>query len=304
LAPTDFLGLGIIVTPEETFALHEGPLTLVQPLLVTGVLFALLASRFVGGPKVGLVDMRWAAVLVAALAVFLTTATPSSQPARDIDTGPALAALVFSLPAIGACLMVARNCRHEVTATAFGVAAGIALAGSAALMKVCTDLMAHGVANLLSAWQLYALILVGGSALVLSQLAYRAGPMTASVPAINSVNPLASVMIGWAVFDESFRVGTAAVAVEVLSLGLVVAATAILSLGRPCGRGRPSSVRRATSQSERSRPPEAKLVAETLGTGSAVRTRILRRGRTGFVRRLGVGPPRSGGRGRLVRSFT
>jgi hypothetical protein len=39
----------------------------------------------VGGPKVGRVDLRWAAVLVVALAVFLTTATPSSQPARDID---------------------------------------------------------------------------------------------------------------------------------------------------------------------------------------------------------------------------
>ncbi len=223
----------------HAFALHEGPLTLVQPLLVTGVLSALLASRFVGGPKVGLVDMRWAAVLVAALAVFLTTATPSSQPARDIDTGPALAALGLSLTAIGACLMVARRCRPGVVATAFGVAAGIALAGSAALMKVCTDLMGHGVANLLSAWQLYALILVGGSALVLSQMAYRAGPMTASVPAINSVNPLASVMIGWAVFDESFRVGTAAVAVEVLSLGLVVAATVILSR-RSALRSRPA----------------------------------------------------------------
>ncbi len=48
--------------------------------------------------------------------------------------------------------------------------------------------------------------------LALSQLTCTAGSITASLLAINSVNPLASVMIGWAVFDEKFRVGLAAVA--------------------------------------------------------------------------------------------
>jgi hypothetical protein len=63
--------------------------------------------------------------------------------------------------------------------------------------------------------------------------------MTASLPAINSVNPIASVLIGWAVFDERFRVGVAPTAVETALLLVVVFATAALSR-RSAQRSRPS----------------------------------------------------------------
>jgi hypothetical protein len=226
LLGTLVLGIGLTL---HAFALHEGPITVVQPLLITGVLFALPASRYVGGPKVDWTDMRWAAVLVVALALFLFTATPAHQPAGNIDTGPALGGFGLALGGIVACLLVARRCRGNVVSTVLGAAAGIALAGSAALLKVSTDLTSGGVWDLLGHWQVYALIVVGGTALLLSQVAYRAGPMTASLPAINSVNPVVSVLIGWSVFDEKFRVGLAPTAVEVLLLAVVVMATAALS---------------------------------------------------------------------------
>jgi hypothetical protein len=213
----------------HAFALHEGPITVVQPLLVTTVLFALPASAYVGGPRVAFADMRWAVLLVAALALFLFTATPPGQPARGTDTGPALAALGLALTGILACLIIARRYRGNAMATLLGAATGIALAGSAALLKVCTDLTGPGIWSLFGDWQVYALVVVGASALILSQVAYRAGPMTASLPAINSVNPIASVLIGWAVFDEKFRVGVASVAVEVILLSVVVMATVVLS---------------------------------------------------------------------------
>jgi hypothetical protein len=225
------LGSAVIVIgiSLHAFALHEGSLTVVQPLLVTTVLFALPASAFAGGPRVGFADMRWAVLLVAALALFLFTAMPSGQRASAIDAGPALAALGVSLTVIVACLLVARRSRGNVIATLLGAATGVALAGSAALLKVCTDLMGPGIWSLFGDWQVYALVVVGGGALVLSQVAYRAGPMTASLPAINSVNPIASVLIGWAVFDEKFRVGAASVSLEITLLSLVLVATVVLS---------------------------------------------------------------------------
>jgi drug/metabolite transporter (DMT)-like permease len=225
------LGSGVLLIgiSLHAFALHEGSLTVVQPLLVTSVLFALPASAYVGGPRVGFTDMRWAVLLVAALALFLFTATPSGQAASGTDTAAALAASLIALTGIVACLLVARRYHGNVMTTLLGAATGIALAGSAALLKVCTDLTGPGVWSLLGDWQVYALVVVGGSALVLSQVAYRAGPMTASLPAINSVNPIASVLIGWAVFDEKFRVGVASGAAEIILLSLVVTATVVLS---------------------------------------------------------------------------
>lgn len=226
LLGTSFLAVGLVL---HALALHSGPLTLVQPLLITGVLFALPTSRRAGGPPVTAADMRWAAVLVAALAIFLVTATPASQPAHDIDAGPALATLALSLVGIIACLLVARRCHGSATATVLGIATGIALAGSAALIKVSTDVVTHGLSAVLTSWQLYGLLVVGSSALLLGQLTYRAGPMVAGLPAINTANPLTSVIIGAAVFDERFRLGAGPLIVESLSLVVVLVATATLS---------------------------------------------------------------------------
>ncbi len=226
LVGTAVLGAGLGM---HAFALHEAPLTLVQPLLILGVLFALPASRYAGGPPVGAADLRWAAVLVAGIAGFLITSTPASQPAKDIDGGPAFIAFVISLAGVLVCLMAAHRRRGPFAATAVGAAAGIAFGGSAALIKVCTDVAGGGVLALLSSWQFYGLVVVGGTGLLLSQLSYRAGPMTASLPALNTLNPVVSVVIGWGVFDERFRTGPGPVAVEVVSLLAALIATIVLS---------------------------------------------------------------------------
>lgn len=114
---------------------------MVQPLLITALLFALPPSRYAGGPAVGMTDMRWATLLVAALAAFLLTATPTAQIGKVIDTWPAVAAGALSLTGVAICLAAAHSRSDHLKATILGVAAGIALAGSAALIKVCTDLL-------------------------------------------------------------------------------------------------------------------------------------------------------------------
>ena len=85
----------------------------------------------------------------------------------------------------------------------------------------------------MAGWQLYALIVVGAIGILLSQLAYRAGPVSASLPAMNSVNPLASVLIGAAVFDEHFRTGPIPSTIEAFALAAMTLATVQLSRGRP-----------------------------------------------------------------------
>jgi hypothetical protein len=173
--------------------------------------------------------MQWAALLVCALGTFLITATPSGQPTRDIDTGPAIGAFVLSLLAILACLFLSEVWLAKVRASLIGVAAGIALAGAAAMMKVCTSIALKGPGSFFASWEIYALLAVGALGVTLSQMAYHAGPMTASLPAINSVNPLVSVVIGILVFDEKFRSGPGAITLEVVSLTCVLVATLVLS---------------------------------------------------------------------------
>jgi hypothetical protein len=232
LTGTAFLAVGLAL---HALALHNGPLTLVEPLLVTGVLFALPTSRRAGGPPITVADMRWAVILVAALAVFLVTATPASQPTHPNDGGPAWATFALSVLGITACLVIARRVGGNAAATALGVSAGVALADSASLIKVCTDIAARDVNTLVTGWQLYALAAVGAAAVLLGQLAYRAGPMVASLPAANTVNPVVSVIIGVTVFDERFRSGFFAVTIVCASLAVVVVAAAALSVSESAG---------------------------------------------------------------------
>lgn len=230
-SPTWLLGTAIVLGGFclHAVALHQGALSLVQPLLITAVLFTLPASKWAGGPPFTAVDMRWAITLVVALACFLVTATPSSSPGKDIDSGPAFLTFALCVALVALCVAGAHLWAGRATPTLLGVAGGIALAGAASLIKVCTNMLGHGPGFLFSGWQVYALIAVGAAALLLTQLAYRAGPMATSLPAINTVNPMTSVIIGTAVFDERFRATAPAVTIEAASLAVVLLATLVLS---------------------------------------------------------------------------
>ena len=219
----------------HALALHEGNLTLVQPLLVTTVLFALPASRAVGGAQVSRAQLEWAAVLVVALACFFAAGDPATPTNSGVDAWPAVIASIMAVAAVGICVRLARRRTASTAAALLGAGAGIAFAGTAALIKTATNLLAQGAVALVSGWQLHTLIVVGAIGIVLSQLAYRAGPVSASLPAMNSVNPLASVLIGVAVFDEHFRTGPIPSTVEAFALAAMTLATVLLSRrsGRP-----------------------------------------------------------------------
>jgi hypothetical protein len=71
-------------------------------------------------------------------------------------------------------------------------------------------------------WQLCAVIVVGAAGMLLNQLTSQAGPLTASLPAMSTVDPLLSIAIGVIVYDERMRGGLAAelgLAVRLLLLG-------------------------------------------------------------------------------------
>ena len=131
--------------------------------------------------------------------------------------------------ATGLCVVIARQRTGGEAAALLGAAAGISFAGVAALVKSSTALLAQGVPVLLASWQPYAALAVGAVGIVVSQLAFRAGPLAASLPAMNSINPLVSVLIGAAVFDEHFRSGLMASTVEALALAVVTVTTVLLS---------------------------------------------------------------------------
>jgi drug/metabolite transporter (DMT)-like permease len=220
------LGLGL-----HALALSLGGLAVVQPLLVTNLLFALPVNHWLRREAIKPVELAWAGVLVVGLTGFLLVATagvpPSHQPA---DPGPAIAAGLLVVLVAGGLAVAARRAHRSTGATLLGVATGILFAVVASLIKECTHLLGQGPVTLLTSWQLYALLVTGAVGMLFNQLAYQAGPLSASLPAIAVVDPLVAVLFGVTIFDENLRHTPLAIVAEGICLALL--ALGGLNLGR------------------------------------------------------------------------
>ncbi|MDQ1662368.1 MAG: hypothetical protein QOJ68_2348 [Blastococcus sp.] len=219
------LGLGA-----HALALSLGGLAVVQPLLVANLLFALPINRRLRRERVRAIELGWAAVLVLGLAGFLLLATAGVRTGTEVaDRGPAVAAGV--LTSLVAVVLVAAAYRawRSAAAALLGVATGVLFAVTASLIKECTVLVVQGPGRLLAGWQLYALVIAGLTGLLLNQLAYQAGPLSASLPAITVVNPLVAILLGVLVFDENLRHSAPAILGEIIFLGMLALGAVSLS---------------------------------------------------------------------------
>jgi drug/metabolite transporter (DMT)-like permease len=217
----------------HALALNFGSLAVVQPLLVTNVLFALPINHLLRKEPVKAAELAWAAALVTGLAGFLLIATGgipvvSHTPART----PAVAAAVLVILVCAALVMTARRSgRRSTAATLLGIATGIAFAVTASLIKVVVGIAAaHGPVAVLTSWQVYAMLATSGTGVLLNQLAFQAGPLSASLPAMMTVDPLVSVLLAVLVFDENLRHTPLAITGEVFFLLLL--AVAVYNLSR------------------------------------------------------------------------
>jgi drug/metabolite transporter (DMT)-like permease len=233
----DIVGVGL-----QVVALRIAALSVVQPLLVTTVIFALLLRHRLH-QAVAARDFAWAAAATAALGGFLLLAgTVRQRNTTAADRLPALIAVVIGLVLAVSCVVIARGTSQRGRSAALlGIAVGVIYAGNAALLKTLTSLASRGFVAVVSSWQLWTLLGMGTIGLVLNQLAFQAGPITASLPALSTVDPLASIAIGVTVYDDPIRHG--ALASCGLAAALLVLGIAIIQLARAPSRPRGSPAR-------------------------------------------------------------
>lgn len=210
-------------------ALHAGSVALVQPLLVTQLLFAMpLATAWARRwPTV----MEWlgAAFVSAGVVVFLVVrgvAPLDGEPDRVRVILAGLAAAVL----IGVLVLVAAGRAPLTHAVLVSVAAGLCFAMSAVLIKLTTeDLLHRGVAATAVDWPGYSLAVSTLAGLLLEQSAFARGSLSAAVAAMTITNPLASYGVGVLAFDVVPPTGAGALAALAGSGALLIVGTAILT---------------------------------------------------------------------------
>ena len=228
------IGADLVGLVLQLVALHLGPLAAVQPLLVLGLPFALLLRQRHHG-RLRLDELGWVLLVTASLAGFLVLSGAAAGHSKraTADHGPAIAAAVIGFGLATACVLLGRRHRGRGRAAALlGVTVGLLYATTAALLKALTDIVVADPVSIFWSWQFYVVLAVGGAGLLLNQLAFQAGPLTASLPAAATVDPLLSVVIGIWIFDERLHHGAgtdAGLAVLLLALGI-----GVIQLARTC----------------------------------------------------------------------
>ena len=232
--------------------------------------------------------MDWAgsALVVAGLAMFLVVAQPGSGSA-DIS-GRAWAVLLSATMVPAGCLALGgRATRGPLSAGLLGTSGGVIYGMSAALTKVVGHLLDGGVLHALSAWQPYALVVLGLGGMVVIQSAFQAGPLAWSLPAVTVVDPVVSIIIGAFAFGEHVAPGPVSLVLELVGLVAVVAGVFALASGRwlpgtPQGGDAGARVAGATRGIERGRAMEPRRRSQPDAAVEAVASP--RSARTGPIR--------------------
>jgi drug/metabolite transporter (DMT)-like permease len=198
------LGLGaqILGVLLQAAALDRGRVSIIQPLLVTTVVWALPLGYFLTNQTVTRRHGLGAAMVVVGLAVF----TSVGDPAAGNDNAPTSdwisAYLVIAAVCTGL-LLFGRRGGPAAKAAIYGTVAGCLYGVSAVLMKPVTErLHEDGFQAVLENWQLWVMAVTGIVGFYLQQISLAAGRLATSVATTSVANPVVSVFLGALVLQE------------------------------------------------------------------------------------------------------
>ena len=215
----------------QFWALDHGSLVLVQPLLVSGLLFALPLGALVSHERMTPNDWLGAALVVIGLSAFLLVAQPDNG---SSDAAPKVWVMlvVTILATVGLFLFAAQRSGGSRRAGLLAAAAGTMYGLTAALTKACGHLLDQGLKHLFTSWKPYALATGGISGTVIDQSAYQVGPLNWSLPILTVADPIVSIAIGAFVFGEGIEIDGLAPFIEALALVVMTVGVFKLSNSR------------------------------------------------------------------------
>ena len=217
----------------QAVALHNGEVSVVQPLLVTELPLALVLRRVWLREPVAPAAWGGAGLACAGLAVFIAAAEPQGGGAPPAAGHWAVA---ITACATVAAMLAALGQRGSPArrAALLAAAAGVTWAIEATFIKSTTDLLAQfGVAGMFARWPVYALAAGGAAGVMLEQAALQAGPLRTAQPMLVIIDPLVSIALSVWLFGEYFVTDAGVLAVAAAAFCAMCAGVVLLSRATP-----------------------------------------------------------------------
>jgi drug/metabolite transporter (DMT)-like permease len=260
-----FMALG---TALQGWALDNGSLAVVEPVLTASLLFALAISAV--WHREPLRPREWiGAVLVGAgLGLLLGVGSPTLGRA-DM---PQYEWMLVTLATSGLALtMVAAGQRApwpSYRAALIGGASGVLFGLQDAMTHWALHWAHKDFGHLLLSWQTYVLVVTAIYALTLSQSAYEAGRLSAALPLMTISEPVIGVLIGMLALDEQFNNSPGALALEAFGALVMVWGTWLLARSPLVAGRRPGRLRQLEDRVLHHHPQPVSTLPESAKEGS------------------------------------
>jgi drug/metabolite transporter (DMT)-like permease len=215
----------------QLVALSFGAIAVVQPLLVTGVVFAAAFSSLMSRRRPDPLILLGALLCAAGIAAFLLLARPLPSTQEHVDIWGGLPLAIGLAGVVTGCIVFSFVVDHPVRVLALALATGIMYGVTAGLMKVVTGQLRDGVLEPFTHPTLYAVCVVGPIGFLLSQNTFQQGRMVSpAVAVITSVDPIVAVLIGVWWLGEKLDYSVALLVGQSIAAAVVIAGIAFITL--------------------------------------------------------------------------
>ena len=219
LAGIVFMILGQVLA---AWSIGHLALSLVEPLLTTNLLVALILAVPLSHQALGITEVVGALLLIAGETILSLARSiePIGESFGSFSHWPAaagIACIAF------AAVQAGRHRSGRRRATLTGLGAGLVFGIQDALTRQTLQILQHhGVSGLLHSWSAYCLVATGAVGLLLMQSAFNAGPLHSSLPTITAGEPVAGILLGIVVFGDRISLSPGSLAMHAGGLAALV----------------------------------------------------------------------------------
>jgi drug/metabolite transporter (DMT)-like permease len=183
-------------------ALDRGKLVVVQPLLVTTIVWALPLGHWLTGQTVVRRQVVGAAIVVIGLAMFILVGSPDAGVDNATARAYVIAAVAITAVVVALLAWLRSKQAPALRAAVLGVCAGLYFGLSATFTKPVINDLHVSVAQAVGDWRTWALLGFGLVAFIIQQMSLATGQLAPAMAAVSVSNPAVSVILGIALFEE------------------------------------------------------------------------------------------------------
>ncbi|HET6502067.1 MAG TPA: DMT family transporter [Amycolatopsis sp.] len=232
----------------QLVALAFAPLLIVQPLLITSLMFAGVFSAHLERRRTDAVMVAGSLTCVAGLASFLLLARPADD-GEGLSAGPQPFALAIALTVLTLCgLLVSVIGQGSARVLGLAVSTGALYGVTAGLMKIVAVQARVDLVEPFRNWTLYLVCIIGPLGFLLSQNTFQQGRfLTPALAVITALDPVVGVAIGIWWMGETVDASPSALAGEAVAGAVIIVGIVLLSgratrlareSGKPLGKER------------------------------------------------------------------